>query len=183
MRHLLFVFSLTFILSSCNQQIKNTETEEIVLPNQNSVPVLVIHAGAGSISPGMLSTKEEQERDSALHEALHIGYEILNNGGTAMQAVEKTIMYMEDCPYFNAGKGSVFNANGEVENDASIMDGTSLTAGAVAGIKGVKNPILLAKLVKDSTKHVMLRGEGASVFADKMGVTRVNKDYFFTEQR
>ena len=153
MKGIIILLTSLFAIS-CNNSSDETEISQVV--RHQPKPVLVIHAGAGSIQPGQYTEQEEAQRDSALHEALSIGYSILNNNKTALEAVEEVIKYLEDCPYFNAGKGSVFNANGEVENDASIMDGSTLDAGAVAGIKNVKNPISLARLVKDSTKHVML---------------------------
>jgi beta-aspartyl-peptidase (threonine type) len=148
-----------------------------------SKPILVIHGGAGTITPDRYTKEEDSVYRITLSRALAIGYEILADSGTALQAVEATIRYMEDSPLFNAGKGSVYNSEGVVENDASIMDGTTLEAGAVAGIVGVKNPITLARLVKDSTKHVMLSGEGASIFADKMAMERVEQRYYFTDER
>ena len=169
------------ILFSCQRPVEKSEVspKEKYAPN----PFLVIHAGAGSMKPGQYTLAEEKQRDSALHQALEIGVALLEEGKPALTAVEHVIVYLEDCPYFNAGKGSFFNADGEVENDASIMDGTSLEAGAVAGIKNVKNPISLARLIKDSTDHVMLGGSGASAFADEMGLERVPQNYFFTERR
>lgn len=146
-------------------------------------PVIVIHGGAGNISRDNIPDSVATLYTEALNEALAIGNSILINDGTALEAVEATIKIMEDNPLFNAGRGSVLNMKGEVENDASIMDGTTLEAGAVSGVQGVKNPISLARLVKDSTKHVMLSGEGANQFASEMNVDTASQDYFITKRR
>ena len=146
-------------------------------------PVIVIHGGAGNISRDNIPDSVATLYTEALNEALAIGNSILINDGTALEAVEAAIKIMEDNPLFNAGKGSVLNMKGEVENDASIMDGTTLEAGAVSGVQGVKNPISLARLVKDSTKHVMLSGKGANQFASEMNVDTASQDYFITKRR
>jgi len=146
-------------------------------------PVIVIHGGAGNISRDNIPDSVATLYTEALNEALAIGNSILINDGTALEAVEATIKIMEDNPLFNAGRGSVLNMKGEVENDASIMDGTTLEAGAVSGVQGVKNPISLARLVKDSTKHVMLSGKGANQFASEMNVDTASQDYFITKRR
>lgn len=143
---------------------------------------LVLHGGAGFINRERYSPEEDSAYRHELHTALTLGYKILEEGGTALQAVEQTIIYLEDCPLFNAGKGSVYNSEGLVENDASLMDGQTLNAGAVAGVSGVKNPISLARLVKDSTKHVMLAGTGAMQFAATMQVPMVAADYYYKEE-
>jgi len=178
MKYLLFS-SLIFL--SCNQ--KET-AEPIETDRTDSVkPVIVIHGGAGNISRDNIPDSVATLYTEALNEALAIGNSILINDGTALEAVEATIKIMEDNPLFNAGRGSVLNMKGEVENDASIMDGTTLEAGAVSGVQGVKNPISLARLVKDSTKHVMLSGKGANQFASEMNVDTASQDYFITERK
>lgn len=178
MKHLFFS-SLVFLACS------PVETTEPLKSNNPDVvkPVIVIHGGAGNISRANIPDSMAVLYTQALNTALKVGNTILNNNGTALEAVEATIRIMEDNPLFNAGKGSVLNMKGEVENDASIMDGTTLEAGAVSGIQGVKNPISLARLVKDSTKHVMLSGKGAHQFAIEMEVDTANQDYFITERR
>ena len=127
------------------------------------------------------SAKQAYQAD--LNEALSIGEEILKEGGSSLDAVEKVIMYLEDNPKFNAGKGAVFTHDGSHELDAAIMAGHSLNAGAVTGVKTVKNPISLARLVMEHSKHVMFAGEGAEQYADEMDVERVTQDYFYTERR
>ncbi len=140
---------------------------------------IALHGGAGVIEPGLLSTAEELHYMSALQEALQIGKDILQHGGSSLEAVTKTVMHLEDCPLFNAGKGAVFNSEGKHEMDASIMVGSDKSAGAVAAVHGIKNPILLAKSVMEVSEHVYLSGEGAMQFASKVGCQFEAPDYFF----
>ena len=115
--------------------------------------------------------------------ALSLGESILKDGGKSLDAVQVVVTYLEDCPLFNAGKGAVTNLQGIHELDAAIMDGSNLKAGAVAGVKDIKNPIKAARLVMDSTKHVLLIGEGASEFAKSQGLEIVDNSYFSTDER
>ena len=108
---------------------------------------------------------------------------MLSNGGTSLDAVEKVIRLLEDSPLFNAGKGAVMTSEKTIELDAAVMEGSTLNAGTVAGIKHVKNPISLARAVMEKSKHVMLAGEGAEVFAKEQGLEMVDNKYFFTEKR
>lgn len=148
-----------------------------------TVPVLVIHGGAGGgIKKGSFTENEEKTYTEALEQALKIGYEVLENGGTSLEAVEKTIIFLEDCPLFNAGKGSVLNVQGKPELDASIMEGKTLKAGAVAGITTVKNPISAARCVMEKSPHVMMIGKGAETFAKINNLAMVKPDYFITEK-
>lgn len=144
---------------------------------------LVIHGGAGVILRQDLSPELEAQYRAALAESLHAGYAVLARGGSALDAVTAAINIMEDCPLFNAGKGAVFNAEGACELDASLMDGRSLAAGAVAGIHHIKNPINLARDVMTKSPHVMLVGDGAEQFAQSLGYTLVPNEYFQTELR
>jgi len=144
---------------------------------------LVIHGGAGTILKKNMTAEREAAYRAKLDEALQTGYKILNTGGTAMDAVEATIHVMEDSPLFNAGKGAVFTNAGTNEMDASIMDGSNLKAGAVAGVKTVKNPISAARKVMEETWHVLLAGEGADKFAEEQGLEIVDPKYFHTERR
>ncbi len=128
---------------------------------------LVIHGGAGNFTKEDIGSEKEKEYTAKLNEALNVGDSILKNGGTALEAVEKVIMIMEDSPLFNAGKGAVFTSKGTNELDASIMDGKTLKAGAVAGVGDIKNPICAAKEVMLNSEHVLLTGKGASEFAKK----------------
>src|SRR5215213_7354070 len=143
----------------------------------------VIHGGAGTILKSEMSAEREREYRAKLTEALTIGYDILKKGGPGLNAVEAAIRFMEDSPLFNAGKGAVFTSAGTNELDASIMDGHTLKAGAVASLKHVKNPISLARLVMEKSKHVMLVGEGAEAFAKEQGIEMVPQSYFYTESR
>lgn len=143
----------------------------------------VIHGGAGTILRSEMSAEREKEYRARLTEALMTGYDILKKGGAGLDAVEATIRLMEDSPLFNAGKGAVFTNAGTNELDASIMDGKTLKAGAVASLKHVKNPISLARLVMEKSKHVMMVGEGAETFAKQQGIELVPQSYFYTESR
>ena len=144
---------------------------------------LVIHGGAGTITRAQMTPDREAAYTAALGEALQAGQQILAAGGTSLDAVVAAIRVMEDQPLFNAGKGSVFTAEGAVELDASIMDGATRQAGAVAGVTRVKNPILAARAVMDRSRHVMLQGGGADVFAEAQGLELVPNGYFHTERR
>ena len=144
---------------------------------------IVIHGGAGTILKENMTLELEKKYKNALREAVLIGYEILNNGGTSEKAVEKTINYLEDSPLFNAGKGAVLNFDGEVELDASFMEGKNLNAGAISGSKKIKNPISTAIKVMNSSSHVMLSGKGADDFAIQHNMQTVEQNYFKTERR
>ena len=144
---------------------------------------LVVHGGAGKIEPGTMTPELEQAYHHMLGLALKAGQAVLANGGTSLDAIMAAITPMEDSPLFNAGKGAVFTNAGTNELDASIMDGKTLQAGAVAGVKRVKNPILLARAVMDISPHVMLQGEGADTFAAENGLEMVAPEYFYTERR
>ena len=132
----------------------------------------------GTILKENMSEEKEAAIRSSLNEALDAGGEILRNGGSSLDAVEASIIALENTPWFNAGKGAVFNSEGGHELDASIMDGKTLQAGAVAGATRVKNPILAARKVMDHSEHVLLSGEGADEFASIMGLELVEPDYF-----
>ena len=144
---------------------------------------IVIHGGAGTILKSSMTQEMENQYRETLTEAMSTGYNVLKIGGTSMDAAEATIRIMEDSPLFNAGKGAVFTHEGTNELDASIMDGKTLKAGAVAGVKHIKNPINLARLVMEKTWHVLLTGEGAEKFAQEQGIELVLQEYFKTERR
>ena len=144
---------------------------------------IVIHGGAGTILKENMTLELEEKYKNALKEAVVIGYEILNDGGTSQKAVEKTINYLEDSPLFNAGKGAVLNFDCEVELDASFMEGKNLNAGAISGSKKIKNPISTAIKVMNSSSHVMLSGKGADDFAVEHNMETVEQNYFKTERR
>lgn len=144
---------------------------------------LVIHGGAGTITRKNMTTEQETAYRTVLNNALQQGYLVLKNGGTSVKAVEAAIMVMEDSPLFNAGKGAVFTNEGKNELDASVMNGSNLMAGAVAGVTTVKNPITAAIAVMEKSQHVMLTGKGADLFAKQQGLTIVDPSYFYTEAR
>jgi beta-aspartyl-peptidase (threonine type) len=145
--------------------------------------VLVIHGGAGTILKENMSAEAETAYIKKLNEALEVGENILKDGGTCLDAITATIMVMENSPLFNAGKGAVFTAEGINEMDASIMEGSQLEAGAVAGVHHIKNPILGARAVMEETSHVLLTGDGAEELAVSAGLEMVDTSYFFTESR
>jgi isoaspartyl peptidase/L-asparaginase-like protein (Ntn-hydrolase superfamily) len=140
--------------------------------------VLAVHGGAGAIRRADVSSAQESRCRGALERALEAGYAILNEGGASLAAVEAAIVALEDSGIFNAGRGAVCNAEGEYELDASIMDGESRAAGAVACARHVKNPILAARAVMRATDHVLLAGEGADAFARREGLAVVDESYF-----
>ena len=144
---------------------------------------IVIHGGAGTILKKNMTKEKEKEYRQALSKTIRIGYDVLKNGGPSKEAVEKTINYMEDSPLFNAGKGGVLTSEGTIELDASFMDGKTLNAGAVSGVKKVKNPISAAIKVMEESPHVMLSGHGADIFSQIHDLEIVDQDYFFTERR
>lgn len=143
---------------------------------------IALHGGAGEMTRDNLSPDEFAVYQVELSKALDIGTQILQSGGTSLDAVEQTIRYLEDCPLFNAGKGAVFTHDGRNELDASIMNGQTLEAGAVAGVRNVKNPISLARKVMEQSPHVMLSGDGALEFARHTGQQIVDSSYFVTEK-
>ncbi|HKP80057.1 MAG TPA: isoaspartyl peptidase/L-asparaginase [Phenylobacterium sp.] len=144
---------------------------------------LVAHGGAGAISRDQLTREQEAAYREAMAVAAEAGATVLRAGGSAMDAVETAIHVLEDDPLFNAGRGAAFTAEGRNELDASIMDGASLAAGAVAGVTTTRHPISAARAVIDGSTHVMLGGEGADAFARSQGLEQVDPTYFFTERR
>ncbi|PYO08999.1 MAG: beta-aspartyl-peptidase [Gemmatimonadetes bacterium] len=172
-------------LASCAGLLLSLGLPASVQSQAASAPtyVMVIHGGAGTILRSRLTPVMEKAYIDTLTIALRTGYEILQRGGSSLDAVEAAIRIMEDCPLFNAGKGAVFTANGVNELDASIMDGKTLGAGAVAAVEHVKNPISLARMVMEKSPHVMMVGSGAEEFAKTQGVKLVPPYYFWTERR
>ena len=144
---------------------------------------LALHGGAGTILKSTMTPEKEIAYKTALDEALNIGYSALEKGASSLDAVEVTVMSLENCPLFNAGKGSVFTNDGSHEMDAAIMTGKDLMAGAVAGISGVKNPVHLARMIMEKSEHVMLSGAGAAEFAKLLKLDFENEDYFFNQFR
>jgi beta-aspartyl-peptidase (threonine type) len=144
---------------------------------------IAIHGGAGVITRSSLSAEDEAAYRADLARALDAGYEVLQAGGDSLDAVTAAVRILEDSPLFNAGRGAVFNHEGINELDASIMDGRTLKAGAVAGVRHVRNPVDLARRVMERSPHVLLSGAGAEEFALEQGMELVPRKYFFTERR
>ena len=144
---------------------------------------IAIHGGAGTLVRGMMTAEKETAYRRALSEARDAGYALLRSGKSALDAVEGAVRVLEDSPLFNAGKGSVFTADGTHEMDASIMCGDTREAGAVALIRGIANPVSLARDVMQHSHHVFLAGEGAMQFARKMGYTLEDEAYFYDDLR
>jgi len=144
---------------------------------------IVIHGGAGTLVKGLMTSELEAQYQLALKTAKDEAYVVLEKGGTALDAVETAVKLLEDTPLFNAGKGSVFTAEGTHEMDASIMDGKNLEAGAVSLVTGIKNPVSLARDVMEKSYHVFLAGEGAMHFARGQGYDIETPEYFYDEVR
>ncbi len=180
-------FLLAFILlilplSIGAQRGAFTELEQLQSP-QNPRLGFVLHGGAGVIRRGDLSPEREKEYRAKLEEAVLAGYKALQAGKNGLDAIETAIKILEDSPLFNAGKGAVFTADGKNELDAAVMEGKELKAGAVAGLRRVKNPIVLARAVMEKSEHVMMIGEGAETFAKEMNIEMVEEKYFWTQER
>jgi len=142
-------------------------------------PVIAIHGGAGVLR----ADRAGHRHRAVLHQALQAGYEILKKGQSAIDAVAAAVVVLEDSPLFNAGRGSSFNTDGEIEMDASIMDGATLRAGAVAAVRRIRNPVLAARAVMEKSRHVLLAGRGAERFARKQGLQFEPAEYFHTQKR
>ena len=181
---ILFVLIATGIWVISCKSPHNTSSGQLNKPATDSQAwAIVIHGGAGPMTKANLDTSLERQYRESLTIALHTGKKILEDGGTALDAVEMTIRVMEDNPLFNAGKGAVFTHEGKNELDAAIMDGSTLAAGAVAGVTNIKNPISAARMVMTRSPHVLLTGAGASQFAKEQGLEIVPPSYFYTQRR
>ncbi|MDJ0641892.1 MAG: isoaspartyl peptidase/L-asparaginase [Erythrobacter sp.] len=144
---------------------------------------IAIHGGAGTLDPDRMTPERRAAYEAALQNALDAGARVLADGGSAMDAVKAAIVPLEDEPLFNAGRGSVFTWEGDNELDASVMDGIDRSAGAVTGVKSIKNPILLADKVRTDSPHVFLMGTGAEEFAGEQGIETAPPEWFATERR
>jgi len=172
MKHILSLLVLLFVVG-CTA----------VKDNREPTFGIVIHGGAGTILKENMSAEMEQAYREKLAEAVATGHAILKAGGTSQDAVEQTIHVMENSPLFNSGKGAVLTAGESIALDASFMDGKTLDAGAIAGVKHIKNPISAAIKVMNNSPHVMLAGAGADQFAVEQGLDTVPESYFITERR
>ncbi len=144
---------------------------------------IAVHGGAGVYEPDKITPDKRALYEAGLTQAIQAAQDVLDKDGSAMAAVEAAIVVLEDNPNFNAGRGAVLTYEGEAELDASIMDGATLKAGAVAGVKTIKNPIAAARKVMDNSPYVMLAREGAEAFARAQGLDIVPNAYFITERR
>jgi beta-aspartyl-peptidase (threonine type) len=155
----------------------------VAVPAGAAQPVLLIHGGAGTLRAADMSAEDRAAYEAALHEALEAGWRVLQDGGSALDAVTAAILPMEDSPLFNAGRGAVFTADGRNELDASVMDGATRRAGAVGGVRWVRHPVLLARRVMENSPHVFLAGDGAIEFAIDQGLELKPGSWFRTERR
>lgn len=184
-----FVAFTAAALACAGAAFAQTEPGAVTYPKNESLepaagPVtILVHGGAGALEPGRYTAAEEAAFKAKLSEALNAGYAVLQRGGAALDAVEAAIVIMEDSPLFNAGKGAVFTRDGKNELDASVMDGRTVNAGAIAGVERVKNPIRLARAVMEKSEHVIFAREGAEIFAREQGLEMVKPSYFRTEHR
>lgn len=179
---LLIAFFVFSPITTSAQKAVSAGIQQLQSP-QNPRLGFVIHGGAGVITRGSLTPEREKAFRAALEEAVLAGCKALQSGKSSMDAVETAIKILEDNPMFNAGKGAVFTNEGKNELDASVMDGKTLMAGAVAGLRHVKNPILLARAVMEKSPHVMMVGDGAEKFAKEQNIELVAEKYFFTQER
>jgi L-asparaginase / beta-aspartyl-peptidase len=179
MKKIVVLTVMILAILSCDK--KNNSMKD---KNEEFGPItIVIHGGAGTIKKENMSPEKEKAYHDALNLALDSGYKVLEGGGTSLDAVIAAIKTMEDSPLFNAGRGSVFTNEGKNELDASIMDGSNLMAGAVAGVTTIKNPITAAHAVMTRSDHVMMIGRGAEKFAQEQGLEIVDPSYFFDSAR
>ena len=176
MRTLIYI-----LITVCSSSIFAQQTA----PNKTNTGkyVLAIHGGAGTLNKSQFTPALEAKYKSGLDSALLVGNAILEKGGTALDAVEATVKVLENNPLFNAGKGAVFTNEGVNELDAAIMDGKTLAAGSIAGVRTIKNPIAAARAVMEKSEHVLLSGRGAETFAAAQGIEIVDPSYFYTPER
>lgn len=169
---ILTVLLFSILLISCSENPEQQQAEW----------ALALHGGAGTISQD-LPDSVKQEYYDGLEEAVRTGELILRDGGSALDAVEQVVMKLENNPLFNAGKGAVYTKDGTHEQDAAIMDGSTLEAGALTGLTTVKNPISLARIVMEQSRHIFFSGDGAEEYANETNVERVENNHFDTQNR
>lgn len=180
----LFFFLLVFTLAACDDPATlKSESSKPESEPERAEYAIVIHGGAGTIRKENMTDERAAGIRAAMNAALDAGEAVLSAGGSAADAVEKTIWVMEDSPFFNAGKGAVFTNAGTNELDASFMTGDDLQAGAIGGVTNIKHPISAARAVMEQSEHVMLSGVGAEEFARTHGLEIVDPQYFYTEER
>ncbi len=184
-KQIIFFSIFAFIALSCNNNDEKTQVVDIEANSTNKIgPItLVIHGGAGTILKENITPETEKAYRKKLEEALQTGYKLLDEGGTSMEAIIAAIQVMENSPLFNSGIGAVYTHEGRNELDASVMDGHTGKAGAVAGVTTIKSPIRAALEVMNNSPHVMMSGPGAEAFAKEQGLEMVDNTYFGTERR
>jgi beta-aspartyl-peptidase (threonine type) len=180
MKNLIWLFLLLLLAAGCGQA---TDKDSKSYDRERPQWAIVVHGGAGMMQPEAFPAEVRQAYAEKISEALNAGGAILQQGGASLDAVEAAVRVLEDSPMFNAGKGAVFSAAGINELDASVMDGKTGKAGAVAGVTVIRNPIAAARRVMEASPHVMLAGAGAESFATEQGLAIVDKSYFYTEDR
>lgn len=173
------IFALMLLIAPLHWATAQSQTDEKAQKSWS----LVLHGGAGTISRDQITKEKDAEIRAVLTKALDAGSAVLEQGGSAMDAITATIMILEDDPNFNAGKGAVFTWEGTNSLDSSIMDGATRNAGAAAGISTTKNPILLARAVMENSRHVLLSGAGADQFSREQKLEQVDNSYFATPER
>lgn len=181
LKTLCFIIVCNLLLISCGDQAGNTQGKKA--DAQGTKYVMVMHGGAGTIEKKFMTPEKEKAYTDALTEALQAGYDLIKQGKSSLDAVQASINILENSPLFNAGKGAVFTHNGKNEMDASIMEGKTRMAGAVAEVSNIKNPINAARVVMEKSEHVMMAGRGAERFAAAHGCDTVPPSYFFTQER
>jgi len=182
-RFYLLLVPVIMNMTGCKNSGKTAEMTKDDIKLNKQEWAIVVHGGAGAMSKDRMTPEMDSAYRASMKEAIAVGKEILIAGGTALEAVEKTIIVLENNPLFNAGKGAVFTHDGLNELDAAIMDGSNLAAGSIAGVTDIKNPITAARYVMTNSAHVMLTGDGASQFAKEQGLEIVSPEYFRTELR
>lgn len=180
-RRIMAGFALSFIALSASVGAQDAAAEaEPAKPVRWSI---AIHGGAGVITREAMTPEKEAEYRAAIDRGLAAGVEVLQRGGSSLDAVEAVVVTMEDDPHFNAGRGAVFTWDGKNSLDAAIMDGRTRKAGAVVGLTRIRNPVKLARMVMEKGPHVMLAGSGAEQFARENGMTEVDPLWFYTQER
>ena len=184
LKKLSVLFVLILFVFACGSEKNSNEqsaTDDMAKARQEYA--IVIHGGAGNATTKNIPPEKQEEYKAKLQEALDKGVAMLEDGAKGLDVIESVIHILEDCPLFNAGKGAVFTHDGRNEMDASIMDGKTLQAGAVASVGDIKHPISAAYKVMTNSEHVLLAGRGASIFAEEQGLEIVDSSYFYTESR
>lgn len=177
------VFAILVLLMSKAPPASFATQDNYDRPRAEGRVAIAIHGGAGTIRRADMTAELEQQYRQTLEQALRAGHKVLADGGTSLDAMEASIVILEDSPLFNAGKGAVLTSEGRAEMDASVMEGHTLHAGAVASVTTIRNPIKAARAVMKQTPHVLLMGEGAEKFAAEAGLQIVENEYFITERR